>query len=358
MHSIIQRIATGPELSKDLSSEEARLGIKAVLEGKVSSVQGGIFLIALRMKRETDEENLGILDGVRDLTQTVIAPVDDVVDIGEPYSGYNRMLPASSFLPAVLAACGVPAINHGLEKVSPKFGVTHRQILRSAGIPVDLSVEQAAARLGDAETGWAYVDQSQFCPALHKQVEFRTEMVKRSVITTVEVLTGPIRGHKATHLVTGYVHKPYPRIYAMLARHAGFDSALLVRGVEGGVMPSLRQAGKCFYYHDKGIETDWDVEPAQLGIQSEVRAPQIPDDLPMQTTKSETSPVIEPEALAKACADAGLAALKGAPGPTRDGLIYAGALCLCQRKRFDNLLDAANQIRRVLDDGSALARFK
>jgi uroporphyrin-III C-methyltransferase/precorrin-2 dehydrogenase/sirohydrochlorin ferrochelatase len=35
------------------------------------------------------------------------------------------------------------------------------------------------------------------------------------------------------------VHKPYPRIYALLARHAGFDSALIVRGVEGSVIPLL-----------------------------------------------------------------------------------------------------------------------
>lgn len=32
MHSIIQRIATGPELSKDISMEEARLGMQAILE--------------------------------------------------------------------------------------------------------------------------------------------------------------------------------------------------------------------------------------------------------------------------------------------------------------------------------------
>ena len=40
------------------------------------------------------------------------------------------------------------------------------------------------------------------------------------------------------------MHKPYARIYALLARHAGFDSALIVRGVEGGVIPGLTQTGK------------------------------------------------------------------------------------------------------------------
>jgi len=212
MRSIIQRIATGPELSKDISLDEARLGMRLVLEGKIDPVQMAIFLIALRMKRETYDENKGILDGIRDLTHTVTAPVDEVLDLADPYDGYNRTLPPAPFLPAVLAACGVATVTHGLETVGPKFGVTHRQILRAAGVPVSLSMPEAAARLGTQ--GWVYVDQADFCPALNRLIDFRTLMVKRSVITTVEVLTGAIRGQKKTHLVTGYVHKSADRAYA------------------------------------------------------------------------------------------------------------------------------------------------
>ena len=48
MRSILQRIATGPELSKDISREEACLGMRAILEGEVDPVQAGVFLIADR----------------------------------------------------------------------------------------------------------------------------------------------------------------------------------------------------------------------------------------------------------------------------------------------------------------------
>ena len=98
-------------------------------------------------------------------------------------------------------------------------------MLAAAGAPVDLSPPQAAARLADARIGWAYVDQKAFCPQLYALAPLRTLIVKRPAITTTEVLAGPVRGRRRTHLVTGYVHKPYPRIYALLARHAGFDSA-------------------------------------------------------------------------------------------------------------------------------------
>ena len=66
MHSILKRIATGPELSKDISREEACAGMRLVLDAQVDPVQAGVFLIALRMKRETDDENRGVLEAIRE----------------------------------------------------------------------------------------------------------------------------------------------------------------------------------------------------------------------------------------------------------------------------------------------------
>jgi len=359
MRSIIKRIATGPELSKDISLEEARDGMRFVLDGQVDPVQAGIFLIALRMKRETDDENLGVLEAIREAICTVTAPVDEVMDIADPYDGFNRTLPASPFLPAVLAACGVPAISHGVERMGPKYGVTHRQVLQAAGMPVDLNPQQAAARLGDPDIGWAYVDQKAFCPKLYKLAALRTLIVKRPAITTAEVLVGPVRGRQKTHLVTGYVHKPYPRIYALLARQAGFDSALIVRGVEGGVIPSLRQTGKAFYYHDRGEEQSLEFNPADLGIDQPVRAPQIPGGPAMEREEGDdVAGNVDNPVVARLAAEAGMEALAGKPGPTRDGLICAAALCLRHLKRRDSLKSAADAVREVLDSGKALERIQ
>jgi anthranilate phosphoribosyltransferase len=354
MSSILKRIATGPELSKDISREEARAGMRLVLDGEVDPVQAGVFLIALRMKRETDDENRGLLEAIREATLRASAPVDEVLDLGDPYDGYNRTLPAAPFLPAVLAACGVPTVSHGVESMGPKYGVTHRQVLAAAGQPVDLTPEQAAARLGDARTGWAYVDQKAFCPKLYALTRLRTLIVKRPAITTAEVLAGPVRGRRRTHLVTGYVHKPYPRIYALLARHAGFDSALIVRGVEGGVIPGLTQSGKVFRVLGDAEEVPVEFKPAELGIEATARAPRIPG---AGEAEEEGAAPLDTAAVAKAAAQAGRAALEGAPGPTRDCLVYGAALCLWHLGRHASREQAAAAVRRVLDRGEARARL-
>ncbi len=359
MRSIIQRIATGPELSKDISLDEAREGTAAILRGQIDPVQAAIFFIALRMKRETHDEFKGVLDGIREMVDGVTANVDHVIDMADPYDGYNRTLPAAPFLPPLLAECGLHPISHGLDSVGPKYGVTHRHVLEAAGARIDLSTTEAAARLEDEETGWAYVDQASFCKPLHDLIPLRTQMIKRQVLTTVEVLAKPIAGRQATHFVTGYVHKPYPPIYAMLARHVGFDSALLIRGVEGGIIPSLRQDGKYFSYHDRGEEIGVDIHPDMVGISQTLRAVPLPEDLPKTTRPGdEIAIAVDIKDTAIAAAEAGMAALNGKQGATYDSLVYTGALILKHMGRHDNLADAADEIRAVLDSGKAANRVK
>ncbi|RMG28289.1 MAG: anthranilate phosphoribosyltransferase [Gammaproteobacteria bacterium] len=360
IRTCIQKVATGPEYSKDLSYDEARRAMDIILAGEADPVQAAILLIALRMKRETDEENRGILQAILDHTARATAAVDAVVDVADPYDGYTRGLPASPFVPAVLAACGVPAVSHGLESVGPKYGITHRKVLKALDVPVDRSPAEVAELLADPEVGWGYVDQAQYCPPLYALVPLRQRMVKRTVLTTVEVLVGPVRGRRATHLYTGFVHKAYPPIYASLARHAGFDTLLLARGVEGGIIPSLQQPARIWFYRDREQEEDFvEIAPHQIGIESTTRAVPIPEDAPRATTPGdEIATTIDPDGAAQLAAERGLAALRGTKGGTYDSLVYAGALVLHHLGRADTLAAAADQVREALDSGRALARLE
>ncbi len=354
MRSVIQRIATGPEMSKNISRDEARLAMRAILEAQVDPVQAGIFLIALRMKRETDEENIGVLKALCDASLTVTAEVDVLIDIADPYDGFTRTLPASPFLPAVLAACGVPSVCHGVERVGPKFGLTHRQVLGAAGQPVDLPPAQAAARIADPAIGWAYLDQRAYCPKLHALIGLRELIVKRPVLTTAEPCIGPIRGRSETHLVTGYVHKGYPKVYTLLARHAGFDSALVVRGVEGGVVPSLQKTGRFVHFRGAGLDRSLEIDPSELGIDASAGAGGARHGL---AEAQDPGAGGRSGAAAESAAEAGLAALEGAPGAAREGLVFSAAVCLFHLGRHPSPAAAARAVREVLDRGLARARF-
>ena len=357
MTSIIQRVATGPQMSKSISYDEARAGMRLVLEELADPIQSAVFLIGLRVKRETDDENKGVLQGIRDNTKTVVADVDELVDIADPYNGYGRSLPSSPFLPVLLAEAGAPAVSHGIETVGPKFGVTHNQVLQAAGVSVELTGEEAGKQISNPEIGWAYVDQRSFCPSLSGLADFRKRIVKRAAISTAEVLTGPVRGRKKTHLLTGYVHNEYPPIYTMLARHSGFDSALLLRGTEGGVTPSLRKRGEFVRYWEQGEDTVVEADPAEIGIEQANRLVPIPPAL-LPKKDREFGPDENNAEIAKLAAKEGLAALEGKNSPTSDALLYSASLTLWHLGRYDSVPDAAFVVREILSSGTTVERFR
>lgn len=358
MRTAIQKVATGPEYSKDLTEKEAYAAMKVVLAGEADPVQAAVLLIALRMKRETLDEFTGSLQALREVTYEVVADVEELLDVCDPYDGFTRGLLVSPFLPAVLAACDVPTVSHGLSSTGPKFGATHHSVLREAGIDVALSPEQAAERISDGAIGWAYVDQQQFCPSLSGLADLRRRIVKRPIITTIETLSGPVRAKGKTHMMSGYVHKAYPPIYAHLARASGFDSAAMVRGVEGGMTPSLKQPAKLWSYHDLGAETDMDMNPVDLGIDQTSRGVPIPKEISAVKASDNIATTIDVQQASKAAAKVGLDALTGQLGAARDSLTYAAAIALYHLKRVETLAAGADQARSVLDSGAALERFR
>ena len=357
MKDVIGRVATGPEYSKDLSFEEARTTMQYLLQNAADPVQAGVYLIALRMKRETEEENGGSLQAILDVTDRMVADVDIVADIAEPYDGYMRGAPVIAFLPALLASCGVPSVSHGLDEVGPKFGVTHRKVLHAAGVNVDCTPEEAVTRINRQDIGWTYIDQAQFCKPLHDLVALRKRIIKRPVLTTVEVLAKPICGRKSTHLMTGYVHKPYPPVYEKLAKLAGFDSAVIVRGVEGGVTPALNKPAKYFDYHGlEGELNEVDVHPQELGIEQSQRCVPVPASAIRSNDNGEDS--IDVNTLSKASAEAGLAALNGEKGAARDCLLYSAAVMLKHLRKTESLKEGAEIASNAIASGEAIERFK
>ena len=357
MISIIQRVATGPELSKSITYDEARAGMRLVLEGQADPVQAAVFLIGLRVKRETDDENKGILQGILDKTNTVVTDVDELVDVADPYNGYGRSLPSSPFLPVLLAESGVPAVSHGIETVAPKFGVTHSQVLQAAGVSVNLSGEEIWKQICDSDVGWAYVDQSTFCPSLYGMAQFRKRIVKRAAISTAEVLTGPIRGRKKTHLLTGYVHNAYPPIYTMLARHSGFSSTLLLRGTEGGVTPSLRKRDEFIRYWERGEDEVFEADPLEIDIERDNRLVPIPQEL-LPNKNRDFGPDENNSEIAKLAAKEGLGALEGTRNATSDALLYSASLTLWHLGRYDSVQKAAVVVRKILSSGKVAERFR
>ncbi|HFD12802.1 MAG TPA: anthranilate phosphoribosyltransferase, partial [Crenotrichaceae bacterium] len=84
LESAIKRICTGPELSKDIGFADARDAMLCILDGQANDVQAALFLIGLRVKRETDDEFKGIQQAIIERSQIISASVDEVVVLSDP----------------------------------------------------------------------------------------------------------------------------------------------------------------------------------------------------------------------------------------------------------------------------------
>ncbi len=337
IRELIQKVATGAEMSRSISRDEACQGMRLVLEQSIPDVQAAVFLIGLRMKRETDEELAGMLDALLEQVKPVDINSETLIDMADIYNGYARYLPITPFLPPLLAACGLPTICHSIQDLGPKHGLTLHGVYKKMGMDVNHSPEQAAQYL--QTHGWAYIDQSQYSPALHGLLQLRNLVVKRTGIHTLEGLCRPLRSSGKNHLLTGYVHTNYLRSYTQLAKQAGFHSALVVRGIEGGAVALPTKITTCAMMDaEQNHHNTYSIDPTDCDLKQRIELERF-----SQTKTEPTQQTIE----------WGTNALKGLDSPFRDPLIYTGALVLKHLNRVNCLQDAANSIRKILDQGIA-----
>ena len=189
------------------------------------------------------------------------------------------------------------------------------------------------------------MDQSVYCPGLWALHELRRLIFKRPCLSTLEKIISPFDNSQASHLVVGYVHRAYPELLLNMATYAGFQSCLLVRGFEGGILPSLNGKSK-FYSQFNGAEViESNVDPQLAGISSEHRS------IPLLEKGQAIESIVD-------CAKKeGLAALNGEDGETLKSLILTASLIFSHVKAIE-LSEAAEEVRDAIHSGKALDHFK
>ncbi|HAY45698.1 MAG TPA: hypothetical protein DCY55_05375 [Gammaproteobacteria bacterium] len=343
---LLKRVAIGPKLQKEITRQEAAAAITSALNGHENMMQLGIFLIALRMRGERMHEFEGILDGMLELTNAVAVETENLVELAEPFDGSNRQLNFCAFLPAVLAACGMPAYVSGVHDCGPKHGVTAAKVFEFLGKPQLPDMTEAVSLLESEDVGWAYCGQEFSSPALYAIREQRDLMIKRTALTTLERLLHPLRASGKNHLHIGYVHKAYPPIYARMAMQAGYDSVCLLKGMEGGVFPALDKPLRATL-----VSVEHDLEPSRIDFDFDPLDVVSSGEIKFSDTES-------CEAQVARIAEEGLAALNGACGNARKLLTTTGALILYSSGQASAPVAARKMILEVLDSGAALHRLR
>jgi anthranilate phosphoribosyltransferase len=229
----LKLVGTGPRGSRDLSFEEAREALGALLAGEATPAQAGAFLIATRVKGESGAELAGYAEGLRDAVDgavrgSVSVSGRPVVACAGAYDGCAEAPQLSLAAGVVAAACGAGIVIHCGPPVGPKYGVTPSQVFEALGGSGSLSLSESAVLL--RRCGVTLVDTARAVGGWRELLAIRNEVGLRGPVHSAEKL---IDYFGARRFVVGYTHSPYAERLLEALRILGAERAIVVRGVEG-----------------------------------------------------------------------------------------------------------------------------
>jgi anthranilate phosphoribosyltransferase len=255
---LLAKVAKGPKVSKDLTWEESKQAMKALIEGQATPAQVGAFLIAIRFKMESVTELAGFTAAARQYVPPLPVSRDlPLVDVPS-YAGKQETFHALVAASIVAAAAGAVVLMHGYDGIPGRPGSAGA--LKALGIPIDLEPKAVADELG--KKGFAYLDIGLYHPPVYRFLEMRQELGVRNVFHPVARLLNPAR---AAAQVVGLSHPPHFEKTAEALRMLGSPRALVIRGVEGDPELSNSAVTRVLELRDERI-TPLGVSPKDFGL--------------------------------------------------------------------------------------------
>ena len=245
MKAYLHKIAAGPKLSKDLTEEEAEDALSLILDGEVSEVRMGVFLIAARMKVETVPENIGYWRALQKRTILKKIALDSLLQIADPFDGFQRIPYFGFYAIPVIAELGLPTYGHSALPLPPKFGITFEDLLvNHYQLPKSGNGEQRIKQIEKFNFG--YLSAADTHPALENLRSMRTEIVKRPMLATLEKILMPLQADNKNFLATTYFHRGYEVSLTEIGKLSSFDRVIIGNGMEGTTLFGVHKEAKVF----------------------------------------------------------------------------------------------------------------
>lgn len=236
----LKEIGRGKDGARSLSEAQALDLMARLLDGQLSDLEVGAFVLAMRIKGESIAELAGFLRAVHSRCLAIEAPRPAV--LLPSYNGARRLPNLTPLLAQCLARAGVPVLVHG--PLHDAARVTSADIFAAMGQSpcADAGAVRRAWQRGDA----AFIDVGVLCPALAKLLAVRQVVGLRNSGHTLAKLLAPVGGALALRVVN-YTHPEYAELLAQFMSHDA-GSAMLLRGTEGEPVADARRTPRMDVY--------------------------------------------------------------------------------------------------------------
>jgi anthranilate phosphoribosyltransferase len=245
-----------------LSPAEARDAVLEIMSGTVSDTMTSAFLVSLKMKGETADEILGVVQAMREKSEKFLLRKKNAIDTcgtGGDTSGTFNISTAAAIL---AAASGVTVAKHGNRSVSSRCGSA--DVLEKLGIKIDLTKEKSEVLLHDENFTFL------FAPAYHKAMKFVAPIRKELGLRTIFNMVGPLTNPAGVkRQVIGVYNKTMTQMFATVLRELDAEHILIVHG-ETDTGATLDEASICgttwISELKRGSITSYKIRPEDFGF--------------------------------------------------------------------------------------------
>jgi len=231
--SYLREIGRGAHGARSLGAAPACDLMRQVLDGRVSDLEVGAFVLAMRMKGESLDELVGFLQALHErlLPLSSDRPVVSIAS----YNGARRLPNLVPLLALLLSRSGVRVLVHGPEHDPQR--VTTKQVFEALGMaPADSA---AAIERDWRARNCAFAPTALLSPALERLLAVRRTVGLRNSGHTIAKMMLPVQGAPCLRLMS-HTHPEFGRLMADYASHSAGHIGLL-RGTEGEAVADPRR---------------------------------------------------------------------------------------------------------------------
>jgi anthranilate phosphoribosyltransferase len=271
--SYIKEIGRGKEGARSLTEAQAHDLMSQVLDGTVTDLEIGAFVLAMRIKGESIPELAGFLAAVQ---ERCIAVASNGPTIVLPsYNGARKLPNLTPLLALLLSQEGAKVLVHG--PMHDAGRVSTAEIFRDLGLPF-------ASNADEIEYAWdrrepVFMATSDLCPPLAQLLDVRRVVGLRNSGHTVAKVLAPFTSNRSLRVVN-YTHPEYAAMLSGFLAHTLAD-AVLLRGTEGEPVADPRRSPRLDVFIKGHARADLS-RPAQEGVLTEL--PVLPRGFDAATT--------------------------------------------------------------------------
>ncbi|MFN8529462.1 MAG: anthranilate phosphoribosyltransferase [Anaerolineae bacterium] len=315
-----------------LQADEAEAVMNQIMSGGATDAQIAAYLMALRMKGETQDEILGSARAMRANAHRVPSSANgDLLDTcgtgGDKSGTYN----ISTTVAFIAAGAGLKVAKHGNRAASSKCGSA--DVLGELGVNLNLTAEQVGECIDQVGIGFLFA--AKLHPAMKYAIGVRREMSIRTMFNILGPLTNPAGARRQ---LMGVFAGDLTSFLAHVLGELGAVSAIVVSGY--GNLDELTTTGPNSVSHFKdGKVHNYELNPEEFGFKGAHISELLGGDAP-------TNAAILRGVLSGEIRDA-----------KRDVALLNAAAALLAGGKVDDMHAGVRLAGELIDNGAALAKL-